>query len=83
MSFKVLVSNDAENDLDEAFLWYESQMEGLGEKFIHNIDKGFEFIRSHPKASSIVFPNAIKRHIIKNFPFGIYYIIDEKLIHVK
>ncbi len=77
MNFTILVSDDAENDLDESFLWYEGQSYGLGEKFIHYINDGLSFIRTNPKSSSEVFMGIVRKHIIEKFPFAIYYILNE------
>lgn len=77
MSYKIVLLKEAEYDLDDAFLWYEMQKPLLGTKFIEYIDKGFQFITFHPKASpeKIEF---VRCHIIKKFPFGIYYKLNEE-----
>lgn len=34
MGYQVLVLEEAEQDIDESFVWYESQRKGLGHEFI-------------------------------------------------
>ena len=53
MKFEINVLDEAETDLDDSFLWYESQSPGLGEKFIEFVNKAFEFILAHPNAGEI------------------------------
>jgi toxin ParE1/3/4 len=77
MKFRITISEDAESDLDNAFIWYEFQKLGLGEKFIRCISDALLLIQSDPKAFPIVFEN-IRRCIVKKFPFVIYYIVNEK-----
>jgi plasmid stabilization system protein ParE len=77
MKLEVIISNDAENDLDETFLWYESQNTGLGERLIHFVDEGFQFISAYPEGSQEIL-RGLRMHIIEKFPFGIYYHIDSK-----
>ena len=44
MNSKVILLEEAESELDEAFIWYETQKIGLGEEFIRHIEKSFKFI---------------------------------------
>ena len=67
----VLISREAEEDLDEAFLWYELQSTGLGDKFISFIDEGFRHILLHPKGFPVVLKD-IRKHVVRKFPFIIY-----------
>lgn len=46
---------EAEQDLDEAYAWYEKQRVGLGEEFLTSVDACIEFICRFPDTGSIVF----------------------------
>jgi plasmid stabilization system protein ParE len=39
MSFKIVFSPKAQNDLIEIYDWYEKKLPGLGERFINALDK--------------------------------------------
>jgi hypothetical protein len=41
----------AASDLDEAFLWYESQREGLGEEFLVAVTRVMEVLAESPAVS--------------------------------
>lgn len=63
MNYKIVLLEEAENDLDDAFLWYELQQPNLGKKFIQYIQKGINFIKIYPEASERKIKN-VHRHVI-------------------
>ncbi len=78
----LFLSDDAEQDIDEAFLWYEFQSSGLGKDFIQSIDTGLKTIELHPYTFPIIL-RSVRKYIIKKFPFSIYYQVNnEKKIEV-
>lgn len=79
MAFSFLVRPEAEQDLSEAFQWYERQRTGLGHDFLLQVDAGFRFLERTP----LVFPEiyrGIRRHLIKRFPYKIFYIVEESTV---
>jgi toxin ParE1/3/4 len=78
MDYQIQVLDEAEEDIDESFVWYESQRTGLGYEFIFNLDEAFDFIKRQPEAS-VKRKKNIYRHVMNRFPFGIYYRIDKRL----
>jgi toxin ParE1/3/4 len=68
MKFRIAISEEAESDLDNTFIWYEFQKIGLGKEFIKCIDDALSLIRNNPKTFQISFGN-IRRCVIKKFPF--------------
>lgn len=74
MKYKLIVRPEAEDDLSEAFMWYESKREGLGFDFLLQIDAGFRFIERNP----LVFAEKYKgtrNHFIKRFPYKVVYCV--------
>lgn len=53
----------------------------LGESFIKAIEFGIDNILTYPEAWQIV-EEDVRRHLIKRFPFGIYYCIEGDLIMI-
>lgn len=47
----------------------------LAESFVKAIESGIDEILAYPKAWRIV-EEDVRRHLIKRFPFGIYYCIE-------
>jgi len=50
VTLPVRVRRRAELDLDEAYAWYESRAEGLGEAFLRAVDACLARIARHPEA---------------------------------
>ncbi|MGP0594588.1 type II toxin-antitoxin system RelE/ParE family toxin [Nitrospira sp. T9] len=66
MAFNLTVLPEAEQDLSEAFRWYEERRKGLGHDFLLQVDAGFQFL----KRTLLVYPEiyrGIRRHLIKWF----------------
>lgn len=71
----------AENDIQAAFEWYESQRPGLGEQFLAAVRERLEAIRDFPEASPIVY-RAIRRAVVSRFPYLIFYVVRLERITV-
>ena len=71
-----------EREIDDIFLWYELQKSDLGLEFIFNLNNELNFIREHPKASNKIYKN-LRRHILKKFPYNIYYYFSENKSEIK
>lgn len=79
MAFNLIVRLEAEQDLYAAFQWYEGRRTGLGHDFLLQVDAGFRFLERTP----LVFPEiyrGIRRHLIKRFPYKIYYLVEESTV---
>lgn len=48
MSYKFDFHSDVENDYLEAYTWYESRKEGLGERFLSMVRRKLEQIGNNP-----------------------------------
>ena len=81
MKYRVIVSPEAENDLKEAFSWYEDNRTGLGYDFLLQVDAGINFINRNPKIHPIEY-RGTRKHLIKRFPYKIIYLVEEERIIV-
>jgi toxin ParE1/3/4 len=62
----------AERELDEAFLYYEEQSEGLGERLLQEVELGIAFLRRYPEAAPKVL-GSIRRFVLPSFPYSLLY----------
>jgi plasmid stabilization system protein ParE len=62
----------AEQELDDAFCWYEEQAVGLGDVFLNEINKSLQLVATYPKVQTTVH-NGIRRCLVNRFPYGIFY----------
>ena len=73
---KVLVSEEAESDIDDAFIWYELQKKKLGDSFIRSLNSAFRQIKRNPYLYPLVYVD-VRKHLINKFPYCVYYYFDE------
>jgi toxin ParE1/3/4 len=81
MKLPLIVRPEAERDLAEAHDWYESKVTGLGSKFLLAIDAALSSIQHTPELYQIVYKN-LRRALIRRFPYGIFYLVQEARIVV-
>lgn len=67
MSYKAIIRPEAQNDLREAFLWYEEKRKGLGHDFLLQVDAGIRFIERNPIISAAEYKGT-RKYVIKRFP---------------
>jgi plasmid stabilization system protein ParE len=69
-------------DVDDAFRWYESQRENLGEKFLGSVATCVELVLRHPEAHPIVHRDT-RRALLQRFPYGLLYrIFNDQILFV-
>ena len=82
MSQRLIVLDEAEEELFEAQKWYETQRSGLGEEFRQAIDQAMERLLKSPLAASTItnLPPSLdaRRVMVKRFPYSIVFINDDE-----
>lgn len=77
MSYRISITEEAENEILQAKNWYEEQQTGLGESFSTTIKEHINQLKNPSVEHKIVFKN-VRRVLTHRFPFVIYYSRDEK-----
>jgi toxin ParE1/3/4 len=72
-----LLRPEAEQDVREAYDWYEDQAEGLGEEFLRSLDATFALIQRHPMASAVIH-RQVRRALTRRFPYGVFYVTEDE-----
>jgi len=70
---------DADVELEEAALFYESRMAGLGKSFAAEVDRTIALVRQFPEAGSPVGPKR-RRVLVARYPYSIVYRQDQNAI---
>jgi len=70
---------DADVELEEAALFYESRMAGLGKSFAAEVDRTIALVREFPEAGSPVGPKR-RRVLVARYPYSIVYRQDPDAI---
>jgi plasmid stabilization system protein ParE len=72
MAAKLIVAPEAEQDLAEAYAWYDSQRSGLGEEFLTSVDACIQAICRTPEMHRQVHEN-YRRGLVRRFPYAVFY----------
>ena len=81
MSLELLVRGRAKADIRRAAKWYERQKEGLGKRFVAEVEAALERIEGNPEQHQIVHRN-IRHAITRDFPYGVFYRIRGNKVSV-
>ncbi len=81
MKYRTIVRPEVENDLKEAFSWYEDKRKGLGYDLLLQIDAGLKFIERNPEICPPEYKGT-RKHLIKRFPYKIIYLVEKESIIV-
>ena len=80
MKYALEIKEEADLDIAEAYLYYESQQMGLGDHFLSQLDTYLERIRAYPEH----YPkkrSPYREVFIKKFPYLIIYeVVETKII---
>lgn len=71
----IRISKPAQLEIDDAFVWYESQSFGLGVRFLDDFDRSIRRIGAFPLSCEEI-ESGLRRCLLSRFPYGIIYGID-------
>lgn len=69
---RVIYTIEAEQDVADAYSWYEAREPGLGEEFLRCVEACALTIQRHPH----LYPVAVdefRRALVRRFPFEVFY----------
>jgi plasmid stabilization system protein ParE len=69
----------AEQEVTDAYAWYEAKQEGLGERFVDQLDHYLLLIGSNPYQYPSRYGNELRFAPAKPFPYLIVFWVDERL----
>ena len=81
MGYKLIVTPEAEEDIDEAAKWLDSQKEELSHKFLPEIGKLLLNIKNGPLHYQVKYKE-VRVAFTKKFSTGIHYTVTDKIISV-
>jgi plasmid stabilization system protein ParE len=88
MTFNILFKEPAREDIAETFEWYNARKEGLGDRFLAELNQIIKQIEVNPHLFQVRRKN-IRLGLLKRFPYLIVYEIEEcriviyKIIHAR
>jgi len=81
MKYNLIISPEAEIDIQEAFEWYENQQPDLGLDFIEEVEKLIHRIEENPFMFRKVYKE-LRRGFINRFPYAVYFLIKQSRITI-
>src|SRR5260221_14650203 len=80
MAYEVIISEETEQDMDEAILWYEEQQTGLGIRFYFRLLEKLAKLKVNPQYYFYTH-GEYRRIIVDPFPYSIIYkIVDSTIL---
>jgi plasmid stabilization system protein ParE len=81
MTHKVIYYEDAQDDLQAAYIYYENERVGLGEEFLQRVEETVEYIRQYPLHFPILSGKTRKSNLTR-FPYAVFYLIHLDTIKI-
>ena len=72
MSYKLEIRGEADEEIFEAYSWYEQQSQGLGDRFIAALEAIFHKITNSPHHYKVA-RSVFRQASVRSFPFIVYF----------
>ena len=77
MTYHLKIRDDAKNDIKRSFKWYEKKNEGLGFRFVDEVEITINYILKHPEHFQIKTKVPYREAVLKIFPYVVIYEFDK------
>ena len=81
MTYRLIIKPYAERDLEEAYVWYNEKQEGLGNRFLEQVERSLQFVEINPQQYQFRYKE-VRMTKVNRFPFCLHYTIEEDAIFV-
>jgi plasmid stabilization system protein ParE len=71
----------AQDDIEDAFEWYRGQSPTAVIRFLLAVDEALAIIRERPETFPVIV-GALRRTLLRRFPYAVYFKIYERTISV-
>ena len=86
MTPEVIFHPQVRGDIREAYHWYETRSDGLGDDFLIRVREAVEEIRFFPEMYAIArvetHGREIRRARVRRFPYGVFYVLENEMVTV-
>lgn len=72
---------EAERELYEAALRYESEVPDLGRRFGDEVERVVQLLLEHPEMGSRL-DNDLRHFVLRKFPFSVVYAVTADLVYI-
>jgi plasmid stabilization system protein ParE len=81
MAAELIIAPEAEQDIADAYAWYEGRRAGLGEEFMSCVDACIQAITRTPEMHALCHEN-YRRGLVRRFPYAVFYEYAEDKVTV-
>ena len=81
MSWELVFHPDVEDEIREAYRWYENRQAGLGDDFLVALEVVYSALRATPEQHQII-EQDIRHSRLRRFPYAVYYRILTNRVEV-
>lgn len=81
MPTKLIFTQEADNDIVDAYLWYQRQRAGLGEEFLSSVEARLASILRNPDQFDPLH-ESFRRALVRRFPYAIIFETSDEQITV-
>lgn len=78
---EIIFACQAEEEIAEAYFWYEEREPGLGDRFFQALKRSVKAVALQPEIHPLRF-DQVRRALVQKFPYAIYFEHDEEFIYV-
>ncbi len=83
MSYIIVILPAAKNHTQDAFEYYETVQQNLGDRFLQTIEKQYDELKDHPHHYSFLSAKKdLRYNVVPHFPFIIVFQIKEDSVFV-
>ncbi len=79
--YEVIISSEAEKELNDSKEYYNKEKENLGNEFVNAIDSTIQRIVENPEQFSKT-RNQIRKAVVNRFPFNIFFAVQDLIINI-
>jgi plasmid stabilization system protein ParE len=81
MGAELIFAPEVEQDVDEAYTWYESHRTGLGEEFLSCVEACIQRVCRSPEIHAKVHED-YRRALVRRFPYAVFYEYADRAVTV-
>ena len=79
MIYNLIIKEEAFTEIEDAFIYYQQQIEGLGSRFIQELELHLNSVHENPLHYSFFLgEKPFRSNSLQHFPFSIIYEVTEK-----
>lgn len=79
MKRRLVITPEAEEDAEDAAVWYELRAEALGGVFMEAVQRKLDEIAENPQLFAPS-PYGVRKAVLRRFPYSIHYLFDDEIV---